>query len=632
MNPIGRVAATSQKPNTADSFYFWTNAGDVVVGIGSIVRVADDSGRRVYGVVVEGESYTDLQSPLHDFLGAEGNPLSQAPTDRPEIRCYRASVLRSLPEDRPMQPVPMGAVYLADDAGLEEALMMESYAKTRGIPVGVYESGAFQSPVYLDEHFLLGPESGHLNITGISGLATKTSAVEFLMASIFAHAKRDVAVICFNVKGTDLLYLDQPPLEPLSPKEEAMYAKLNIPLAPFDRVRYYAPFKADGFNLNTLRTHEDLVHNVFPLQWGARDVLDYVHVLLNRDDIDAKADALIDFIKERILDQPFNPDLEITETVTDFGTLNRWFARVIQTIEEAERSGGNWRTHNIATIRKVYNRLINLPTRCGGLLSDQGPTYDVDWQALTDRTVTVIDVAHMEPIGQELVFTRIVDELRKRLERGSLPVGRVVVFFDELNKYAPADGGDTFLKRTLLDISERGRYLGLVLFSAQQFRSQVHKRIVGNSGTNVLGRMDSDELAQPGYATLSAAIKTKLATLTKGQLLVRHPHFAQPIFVSFPRPFVMRGQDGKEWFAPSPDLGFEDCMVRAFKRLKPDLTARQVKDALHGYSPDEVLRVLHLLNQQPPDDPLKAFLRLATKAPARETVEKPGPVLEFGEL
>ena len=37
----------------------------------------------------------------------------------------------------------------------------------------------------------------------------------------------------------------------------------------------------------------------------------------------------------------------------------------------------------------------------------------------------------------------------------------------------------------LLDISERGRYLGLVLFSAQQFKSQVHKRVVGNAGTAI---------------------------------------------------------------------------------------------------------------------------------------------------
>src|SRR5262249_23464059 len=88
--------------------------------------------------------------------------------------------------------------------------------------------------------------------------------------------------------------------------------------------------------------------------------------------------------------------------------------------------------------------------------------------------------------------------------------------------------------------SERGRYLGLVLFSAQQFRSQVQRRVVGNAGTGVFGRMDMDELATPAYATLSPATKIKLATLPKGELMVRHPHFNQPIFVPSPPPTRLR--------------------------------------------------------------------------------------------
>src|SRR6185437_8575875 len=67
-----------------------------------------------------------------------------------------------------------------------------------------------------------------------------------------------------------------------------------------------------------------------------------------------------------------------------------------------------------------------------------------------------------------------------------------------------------------------------------------------NSGTSVFGRMDADELSAPGYAVLSAATRTKLATLEKGQLMIRHPHFTQPIFVRFPRPAVMAGRLGAE--------------------------------------------------------------------------------------
>ena len=92
----------------------------------------------------------------------------------------------------------------------------------------------------------------------------------------------------------------------------------------------------------------------------------------------------------------------------------------------------------------------------------------------------------------------------------------VVVFVDELNKYAPVDGPETYVKKMLLDLSERGRYLGLVLFSAQQFRSQVLRRVTGNAGTTVYGRMDGDELALPGYATFSPAVQGEAGRTSQG--------------------------------------------------------------------------------------------------------------------
>ncbi len=152
----------------------------------------------------------------------------------------------------------------------------------------------------------------------------------------------------------------------------------------------------------------------------------------------------------------------------------------------------------------------------------------------------------------------MVSKLREHLERRDLGVDHLIVFVDELNKYAPSDGHDTYVRKMLLDIAERGRYLGLVLFSAQQFRSQVHRRVVGNSGTSLFGRMDADELATPGYSMLSLATRTRLATLEKGQLMVRHPHFTQPIFVRFPRPAVMQGREGVERFPQAADVTLEN--------------------------------------------------------------------------
>ena len=614
---IGRVVATERRPNTAHEFHFWT-ALDAPVGIGTIVRVegpptGDGHAVSVYGVVVEGFSYTDLQTPLHDVIGADGDPASalRAPTDRTEIRLYTAHALRHIP-DEPLQPVPMGVVHLATDADVAVALRMDGYLKEgqrTGIPVGVYRSGAMQSPVYLDADFLLGPEAAHLNISGVSGLATKTSAVEWLLSSIFSHfpeQKGSVAALCFNVKGPDLCFLDQPATK-LDDADKALYEALGVPAEPFRDVEYFAPYTARGYSLSTLRSNEALAHNVKPLTWGLGEVLQYAEVLLNKDDVDAKADALIDFIRERVVQQEFADHiLERTHKVLSFSDLEQWFRDVLRNMEQ--RNLESWRTHHVATIRKVRNRLTNISTRCRGLVTDDGTTHDLPWGAFRDRAVYVIDVAASEDDAQDLIFARVVSQLREQLERRTLGVDHVVVFVDELNKYAPSDGADTYVRKMLLDIAERGRYLGLVLFAAQQFRSQVHRRVVGNCGTALFGRMDMDELATPGYATLAPATRTKLATLDKGQLMVRHPHFAQPVFVRFPRPAVMGGREGMERYPAEPEPTLEVSVTRTLRALDPSVTLDWVKQAIVAAPEDDVLRARNRTLQTRPED-VKAFFK-----------------------
>jgi len=627
-SPLGRVVATERKPNTPHEFHFWT-AVDSPVGIGTIVRVEGTHAveghlPRVYGVVVEGFSFTDLLSPLHDVLGHDGDPRSSAiaPTERPEVRLYTAAVLRQIPEE-PLQPVPMGEVFLASDEDVTLALRMDTYTRpeTRtAIPIGLYRSGGMDSPIYLDADFLVGPEAAHLNITGVSGLATKTSAVEFILASLFAHfpaSKGSVAAVCFNVKGPDLCYLDQP--GDLDANDLAMYDRLGVPARPFDRVQYFAPYKANLTSLNTLRSNEALMHNVSPLTWGLREVLQFAEVLLNRDDVDAKADALIDFIKERVLDREYkDPQMLPGQVyrVQSFADLERWFRDIILMLEGKGSEG--YKTHHIATIRKVRNRLSNISLRCAGLVTDDGSVSDLPWGTFEDRTVYVIDVAAAEEAAQDLIFARIVSKLREHLERRDLGVSHVVVFVDELNKYAPADGPDTYVRKMLLDIAERGRYLGLVLFGAQQFRSQVHRRVVGNSGTSLFGRMDGDELATPGYAVFSPATRTKLATLAKGDLMVRHPHFTQPIFLKFPRPAVLRGRDGVERFPQATDSSLETSLLRTLRQLDPGIPLTWVQDMVALYDEPDLIRARNATLQSRPKD-VKAFFasRLRTIIPAQ---------------
>ncbi|MFQ3680544.1 MAG: ATP-binding protein, partial [Pseudanabaenaceae cyanobacterium] len=359
------------------------------------------------------------------------------------------------------------------------------------------------------------------------------------------------------------------------------------------------PYKPDGINLNTLRTHPDLLANVKALRWGLQEIFEYTAVLLNQDDVDAKAEALLSLIAEKVIRKN---DLRYNEgiNVTNFQRLAEWFNQVLDSMEAENKK--EWHSHHIATIYKVKNRLLNITDRCKGLVGNDDSVSDLPWGDFRKNHLYVIDVANVEPTAQDLIFTRVVAKIQEALERNTLGVERVVIFVDELNKYAGTDTGDTYLRKKLLDISERGRYLGEVLFSAQQFRSQVHKRIVGNCGTALYGRMDMDELATPGYSNLSPAVKTKLATLPKGELMVRHPHFSQPVFVKFPRPPVMRGQDGRALYPPQPEMPFEAAIAHRLRQIDPTVSAVQIKAAIAGFPEENVLALVHKLEQNPPNN------------------------------
>jgi hypothetical protein len=625
--PVGRVVATETLPATAHEFRFRGREGDETVGIGALVRVEGDRGRRVYAVVTDGRAYQGGERGKGE--GETGNENGETGNGKGETGkeigatdtvIWTATVLRQVPPE-PMRPVPIADVHLAAADDVRIALRMDAFA--HGVPAGLYGTGAARAPVALDPEFLLGPEAAHLNVGGVSGLATKTSAMLFLLSSLFQRdsaGSGSLAAVCFNVKGADLCFLDRPAA--LTPEEEAMYRTLGLAPRPFEKVRYFAPFKPDGVNLNTLRSHPELAGSVQPLVWGLPEVLEYAEVLLNKEDVDAKADAFIDFLADRVVGKEFTDDWGGAHRVSTFADLDRLFRAIFDGLEQKGGRGDTWRTHHVATIRKVRNRLLNVSVRCKGLVSDDGSASDLPFGALEDRAVYVLDLAGTDQLAQDLVFTRVVSQLREHLERRALGVDHVIVLVDELNKYAPADPPDTYVKQMLLDISERGRYLGLVLFGAQQFRSQVHRRVVGNAGTAVFGRSDVDELATAGYQVLSPATKIKLATLPKGELMVRHPHFTQPVFLRFPRPAMLLGADGLQRFPPAADAPFAEAVARQLRALDRSVVAGTVRDLIAGRDQDDVRRALVLTRRARPQDVIGFFRGHLAPRVERERVDE----------
>ena len=129
-------------------------------------------------------------------------------------------------------------------------------------------------------------------------------------------------------------------------------------------------------------------------------------------------------------------------------------------------------------------------------------------KTIKSNDVYVVDMAKLNSDMQAFVFGDIIREIinfqlgDKYIDSKSkekLP-SKIIVFIDELNKHASTESrqGSPILKQ-IIDIAERGRSLGIILFGAEQFKSSVYPRVTGNCSTFAYGRTNSIELSKKDY-------------------------------------------------------------------------------------------------------------------------------------
>src|ERR687884_471458 len=267
--PIGRVVTSEEFPATAHEFFFWTAESEEAqrLDIGHIVAAEAEDATAI-AALDDPRRYSDLQSFLDDFYAYDGDPALEALSERAEILVFRARVLTTKHRDerkKSKRPVKTGPVYFATSPAIEFALGAEEFSGHR-IPMLLHENGnerdgsPQRTPLYVDADYLLGPEAGHFNITGMSGAPTKTSHALFTIASTFQTVDdKKVAALMFNVKGADLLFLDKPVevsaeddpelaeryekagQRGLPREDREMYQSLGLEVQPFENLRIFAP-------------------------------------------------------------------------------------------------------------------------------------------------------------------------------------------------------------------------------------------------------------------------------------------------------------------------------------------------------------------------------------------------------
>lgn len=213
---VGKTSATDRDPNTSDKFIFWL-APKVIVNPFDIVeveQVSHEGKSKTFGLVTTLEHRTDSTTHLANFISSNFGELTEDPnTPRQGTTVAHVNVLSN---DKDIyMPVPSEKVVrFANEEGIQIALGIDTMEHQNKIPAGLIKmSNGVAAVAYIDRRYLLGPESAHVNISGISGLATKTSYAMFLIQSILQKIpekeKKKLAIIILNVKHGDLLTIDQ---------------------------------------------------------------------------------------------------------------------------------------------------------------------------------------------------------------------------------------------------------------------------------------------------------------------------------------------------------------------------------------------------------------------------------------
>jgi len=548
METIGRIIATEKQPSTIEEFTFWTRKDlklkpfDVVV----VDHIKDANGEdsKTFGVVEEISHMTDSPSALAGYISSDfGDVEAKTYTERIGMNYVKCKVVGN---DKGIYiPVQEGKqVHLADEEQIMEALGLKDVKNP--LPAGYIEmyDGENQKtlPVYFNSHFLIGPEGAHLNISGISGLASKTSYAMFLMKAIQDYAMKgneSVAFIMMNVKGTDLLKIDQKnerkkELSLIKP----VYDLLGMEMKPFEQVKYFYPYAKEYTNY----TYEK--ESVLKERLANKTAAQYKYLFETDEDKEC-----LDLLFANVDDPNETIESIVNFVMANSGSFNgveTWedFQNVVHSYTQADKKNAS-KEISVMSWRKFYRLFNKSFQKCRQMFTNQlgdGVRLRDEIANINKNDVMVIDVAKLDEESQGFVFgdvMRAVYNLKlgasKRPDE-EIP-DRIIIFIDELNKYASSDVPKSSpILHQLLDITERGRSLGIVLFGAEQFVSDIHRRVKGNCATQAFGRTNAIEITREDFRFVPSVYKTMLTRMKQGEYIIQNPVFRSMLHINFPLP------------------------------------------------------------------------------------------------
>jgi DNA helicase HerA-like ATPase len=559
--PVGRVIGTDD----ATPLEFWValapdqylQLDDVVVcerevpGRGAPVRVS--------GVVTQVRARQEGAHFDSDVFLIEDGVLPAQTVEAAQVMTTRVEPEVFVP------PRPGSAVRRA--SGSERDLALYFDRMERRLPVGTGRDGL---PLYANLEFLDGTRGAHVNISGISGVATKTTYATFLLYGLFHSGvlgpeARNTKALIFNVKGEDLLFLDHENTR-LPHSDRDRYRTLGLAPGAFDDVCVYAPpRRGDASATPDVQTRSIGVH---PFFWTIQDFVE--GQLLPFVFADAEDE------RQQYTMVVHNVAAALRRDGHAVGTNGEWrvgdvtirtYGQLVDLIVERV-TDGDWAgpAIGVGTVNAFVRRLASSQRSLARLVRadvDRPPRHRIE---TTDSQVTVVDLHKLDDRAKRFVVGVTLRRAFDDKESSGQARPLLFVVLDELNKYAPRDG-DSPIKEILLDVAERGRSLGIILIGAQQTASEVERRIISNSAIRVVGRLDPAEATRPEYGFLPGAHRQRAVIAKPGTMFVMQPEIPVPLVAEFPFPsWATRPSERAENPAETGVLEIPDDLLEGLPR------------------------------------------------------------------
>lgn len=543
--------ATEKAPTTVDEFYFWTDK-KLVIKPFDVIKVRHIKDSVTFGVVEEISHLTDSASSLAGFISSDfGDTEAVVNTERIGMNYVKARVVGN--SENIYTPVLDGyPVSLADEEDIKNALGLSDIKNP--LPCGyitMYAEDTITIPVHFNSHFLIGPEGAHLNISGISGLASKTSYAMFLLKAIqdeytlnAENHDDSVAFVILNVKGRDLLALDEPNYD-LKDTDRQIYEMLGLSASPFVNLKYFYPYakKAETVTYGKdFETQRDL-NKAFQFKYTYDLDKNKIDMLFaNVDDASGTMESIVAHITSK------NSEFASVTNWEDFKDKLAEYKQKGETGKDKEISVLSWRKFS-----RHFNRVFEKSTIFHDNLNESKGEVRLEEaiQKIKSNDVFVIDIAKLDEDMQGFVFGDVVSSIydlklgqAEDRDEADIP-SKIIVFIDELNKYASKDvPKNSPILRRLLEVTERGRSLGIILFSAEQFKSAIHDRVKGNCATHAFGRTNAIEVSKSDYKYIPSVYQSMMTRLEQGEYILENPIFRSLLNIKFPNPVYRQFKNG----------------------------------------------------------------------------------------